>query len=299
MRKGRLTPTRIGTLHRSLRYQTSSGAHSSAQCRCKFSSISFSCLDDEVRVFSGWSIISVVSPWMIVSSVWKQCFKRIFVKISKSSFKLPRNITNNWAHRNWSNCSNHSKATKVSELVRNYLLNRLSKRAQSGWIVSSIGQQGSILPGIARVISSLWHDECPGHRSRIWKTAHWIVSIVQWSWEFEQFLLPVFPMSILCFSLQVSSISLARSSTSVKNPTCISNTFKPHARQGNWKKSNVFAENRTATIPNEWRTSSKKRNWPINCRWSSFVIDSTSFTISFSISIETIWWRISRFTFNE
>ena len=63
--------------------------------------------------FSGWWTSSVACQWMIVSNVWKPCFKRIFDRIYKWSYRSRRNITNNWAHRNWSNYSNHSKAMKV------------------------------------------------------------------------------------------------------------------------------------------------------------------------------------------
>ena len=101
-------------------------------------------MGDELRLFSGWSITSVVSPWTIVSSVWKRCCKRTFVRTYKSSCRSLRNITNNWAHRNWLICSNHSRALKVRstgadtgrtvDLVLNGISNWLVERNQCGWI---------------------------------------------------------------------------------------------------------------------------------------------------------------------
>ena len=62
---------------------------------------------------SGWWTTSAACQWMIVWNVWKRCCKRIFDRIYKWWSRLPRSITNNLAHRNWSSCSNPSKAMKV------------------------------------------------------------------------------------------------------------------------------------------------------------------------------------------
>ena len=100
-------------------------------------------------------------------------------------------------------------------------------------------------------------------------------------------------------SVQVSTTTLDRSSTSAKIQKFTSSTSKPQLELVKSAKSNVSFASRTSTTRRRSRTSSRKPNSPINSLSLSFATDSTSFTISFSTFTKTVSPISSRSTFKR